>query len=42
MICPARSIKGMGIPSEWKQAIEQKRFLLISHFEKNDGVQILD
>jgi len=34
IISPARSIEGMRIPSEWKQAFEQNRLLLISPFEK--------
>jgi hypothetical protein len=34
IICPARSIEGMRIPPEWKQAIEQERLLLLSPFEK--------
>ncbi len=34
IICPARSIEGMRIPSEWKQAIKQERLLLLSPFEK--------
>jgi len=34
IICPARSIEGMRIPSEWKHVIEQNRLLLLSPFEK--------
>jgi len=34
IICPARSVEGMRIPSEWKQAIEQGRLLLLAPFEK--------
>jgi len=34
IICPARSIEGMRIPSAWKQPIEQERLLLLSPFEK--------
>jgi len=34
IICPARSIEGMRIPSAWKQSIEQERLLLLSPFEK--------
>jgi len=34
IICPARSIEGMRITSEWKHVIEQNRLLLLSPFEK--------
>jgi len=34
IICPARSIEGMRIPSEWKLAIDQERLLLLSPFEQ--------
>jgi len=34
IICPARSIEGMRIPSKWKQPIAQGRLLLLSPFEK--------
>jgi len=34
IICPARSIEGMRMPFEWKQAIGQERLLLLSSFEK--------
>jgi len=34
IICPARSIEGMRIPSEWKHPIKQERLLLLSPFEK--------
>jgi len=33
IICPARSIEGMRIPSEWRQPIEEYRLLLLSPFE---------
>jgi len=34
IICPARSIEGMRIPSEWKQPVEQGKLLLLSPLEK--------
>jgi len=34
IICPARSLDGMRMPPEWKQAIEQERLLLLSPFQK--------
>lgn len=40
IICPARSIDGMRIPSEWKQPIEQGRLLLFSPFEKRHRCMI--
>ncbi len=32
IICPARSLEGMRLPTEWKQAIDQGRLLLLSPF----------
>ena len=32
IICPARSIENMRIPSEWKSVIEEQRMLLLSCF----------
>ncbi len=34
VICPARSIQSMRIPSTWRQALHQKRLLIVSSFEK--------
>jgi predicted Rossmann fold nucleotide-binding protein DprA/Smf involved in DNA uptake len=33
VICPARSLLHMRIPSPWRQALEQKRLLIVSPFE---------
>jgi predicted Rossmann fold nucleotide-binding protein DprA/Smf involved in DNA uptake len=33
VICPARSIQGMRIPSAWRLALDQERLLIISPFE---------
>jgi hypothetical protein len=33
VICPARSLLRMRIPSVWRQALEQKRLLIVSPFE---------
>lgn len=35
VICPARSIETMRIPSDWKPHIEQGRMLICSPFDKN-------
>jgi len=34
IICPARSIHTMRIPAVWKQAMEEKRLLILSKFPK--------
>lgn len=33
VICPARSLQKMRIPSSWRQALERERLLIISPFE---------
>jgi predicted Rossmann fold nucleotide-binding protein DprA/Smf involved in DNA uptake len=34
VICPARSLQGMRIPSAWRLALDQERLLIVSPFEK--------
>ena len=34
VICPARSIENMRIPNAWKEAIDNGRLLVLSHFKK--------
>jgi predicted Rossmann fold nucleotide-binding protein DprA/Smf involved in DNA uptake len=34
VICPARSLEAMRIPSEWKQGIDGGRILLVSAFQR--------
>jgi len=34
IICPARSIEGMRIPTAWRKPLEEGRLLLLSPFEK--------
>lgn len=34
IICPARSLEGMRIPTEWKQPLAEGRLLLLSPFEE--------
>lgn len=34
VICPARSLQHMQIPPAWRQALHQKRLLIVSPFEK--------
>jgi predicted Rossmann fold nucleotide-binding protein DprA/Smf involved in DNA uptake len=34
VICPARSLQGMRIPSAWRLALDQQRLLIVSPFEK--------
>ncbi len=34
VICPARSIQNIRLPSTWRQALDQKRLLIVSAFEK--------
>jgi predicted Rossmann fold nucleotide-binding protein DprA/Smf involved in DNA uptake len=34
VICPARSLQGMWIPSAWRLGLDQKRLLIVSPFEK--------
>ena len=35
IICPARSLVGIRLPTEWKQGLEQKRLLLLSASSEN-------
>ncbi len=35
IICPARSLKGMRLPPEWKQGVEHGRLLILSPFSEN-------
>ena len=37
IICPARSIKNMRMPKEWKQGIEKGWILVVSPFEKKNN-----
>lgn len=37
ILCPARSIEGMRIKKEYKKPIEDGRFLILSHFSKNNN-----
>ncbi|MGO9177191.1 MAG: DNA-processing protein DprA [Desulfobaccales bacterium] len=34
IICPARTLKGMRLPKDWKSALDQGRLLLLSPFEE--------
>ena len=38
IVCPARSIDGMRVPPEWKEAVEQGRLLILSPFTKGKRV----
>jgi len=35
IICPARSLDGVRLPAMWKTAIQQRRLLLLSSFDKS-------
>jgi predicted Rossmann fold nucleotide-binding protein DprA/Smf involved in DNA uptake len=35
IICPARSLEGMRLPTEWKRELDRSRLLLLSQFPEN-------